>query len=1161
MPMRRESGRASGTGRPKRKQAPTGRRVRRTERDPQQSSLGSNAAAAHGYTRKTPTRTIRRVQAKEERGTRQVLRPRAAPSTANEARIQASTSARIAAREAREIQAKRKESERHTSFLRRLVRSAEGAASANPIVRALSSSPPKVLDRELKGTGHLVKESAKLADLVQRKGFTVSTGAGPNIAGTVATRGRKQKRGGRPIAAIQPRKVAVKDMPKVAQNAIKDAINAPAQALPSLVVPVSAAAKATRGDTAELKKYAKDIEKNDPVYAAATGNFKKAGRLAKEHPGFTAAEVVGGARALDRGIGRVVRATGRVTGSKRVQAAGATHTRPDATVPGTGMREVRTYSRGVVGKRVNVARDKARTRKADKLRAQADRVAKTDVDAADRLRERAAKTDPLIMSAAKQKEYVDLQEAAGERARRRNVQERDVQVTKLVKRGGGERGGAALNLTVQGITKASVKDLRAYRDELARAAEGLVDSDKLRANRKLRQEIDRSIKRADRGGRVRGLDLEKVQEVAREYSRDVDVPLDKRLADLKILPRERGERAKLLPNAVRQGKATVTDAGIVDAEGRVIPTARLRELAEERGATPSYISQGPNARGARNYYVASAREPVIPGRARTGQATLEGTSDSHPETVRASALRRENIAQAAENFRKELGDAAVRDRGGDVRPVPYAVAMKQARNLTASTGERYVPVSFEPWALTREHREGMLAGINEDSPRAAQHLFSSVQQALDPKNAGQHTSGSFVVVSETSARRMSQHASVLNPNDFENIAQAFRGGFSRTVLSVSPSPTIGNFVEAGVRTTVSRAGPISAYTMYRTFKKMTPAEKQEFQDRVFGAGPVTLRAQSRHFEPGQLSDGAAKDIARGWESVKRAPVSKQVVGAWHQWNHFITRWLNGKIEKTAQYAMAGKAIRDSGLMGESILRLSDKAMEQAARGVQGTAEQNMLAKAVIRDFGKYDGFSPAQRRLIANYTPFLAWWMSAARFVGMMPLERPLMTALLAANERATTDWQELKGTQDWLRGTAVIGKTRWQVSRNTPFGAFSDPVGTFGQLILPQIVPAIYNSGGLDWKGDPLRNEDGSPFTQQQRAKQILLTMLESSVPLYAVPDRAIDFTKNPSKLLNPIRVRPSSTSTGGGGAIPPSEPSGPTTQLPSAPALPSGGGQYRLP
>jgi hypothetical protein len=72
-------------------------------------------------------------------------------------------------------------------------------------------------------------------------------------------------------------------------------------------------------------------------------------------------------------------------------------------------------------------------------------------------------------------------------------------------------------------------------------------------------------------------------------------------------------------------------------------------------------------------------------------------------------------------------------------------------------------------------------------------------------------------------------------------------------------------------------------------------------------------------------------------------------------------------------------------------------------------------------------------------------------------------------------------------------------------------------------------------------------------------MSLLGSSVPIYALPTRAIDYTKNPDKLLNPVRIR----SKNGAGSVSTAagiDDSAPPSNLPSAPTLPSGGG-YRLP
>ena len=80
-----------------------------------------------------------------------------------------------------------------------------------------------------------------------------------------------------------------------------------------------------------------------------------------------------------------------------------------------------------------------------------------------------------------------------------------------------------------------------------------------------------------------------------------------------------------------------------------------------------------------------------------------------------------------------------------------------------------------------------------------------------------------------------------------------------------------------------------------------------------------------------------------------------------------------------------------------------------------------MADAVLDAYGNYSRFSPGQRRLLAEYTPFLARTMpSSARFLGVvLPRDHPTL-ALLTANQRATADWRDAMGLDDlpsWLAG------------------------------------------------------------------------------------------------------------------------------------------------
>jgi hypothetical protein len=91
---------------------------------------------------------------------------------------------------------------------------------------------------------------------------------------------------------------------------------------------------------------------------------------------------------------------------------------------------------------------------------------------------------------------------------------------------------------------------------------------------------------------------------------------------------------------------------------------------------PAFLTQAPNTRGAKNFYVASDRAPVIRKTARTGEATRKGTFDAHPETLRENAAKAQGLADATDGFTGFIHES------GTVR------ARRSARSRTAPTLRR-----------------------------------------------------------------------------------------------------------------------------------------------------------------------------------------------------------------------------------------------------------------------------------------------------------------------------------------------------------------------------------------------------------------------------------------------------------------------------------------
>lgn len=1026
-------------------------------------------------------------------------------------RSKAGKRSRVVARRAEEKRQVRKALSLVEGASRRRVKQS-GPNALQQAVR-IPEKVPGALDRELRGKGVVLPAIGKAAKKVAEIANSNPYGSDVERSGVGI---QSQMREG-------PKRLS------------EDALNLAPSAVSGAYVYGRAGAKALTGDTKEAKAVIKGIQQDDPVYALATGDPKRALKLANEHPGFAAAEVFGVARGLDRGASRTVRGTGRTlkgvgkaTGSKRLQEKGekvrrvaATETRPDAVVPGTNLRESRRYDRGLVTKTVQKRQDKKKARQAQDLRQRADNLERTHggpTQASTQLRRDAAQKDPTVMKPGKVKRAVDVYEAASESNRKRKMADADDKIAEVTK---GERG-AAMNLVAQRIVDATPDDLRAYKAELERAYKTLDSASKRAANENLRSLIDESLKAEKKKPGT----LKKSEAAAKRYAREVDQPLDRRLEDLGLIDKAQAARSKLEPYAVRRMGAKVDPKqGLVTKGGAKLSDDAIRAHMKRNGVDPddaAYISQAPNSTSAGSYYRSSYQEPKYTGKARTEKPTQEGTFDASTEAVRARATKAANVIAAAENYRGFLKDFAVRDPdSGRSEVVSLKAAKEGAARLTERTGVDYRVVRATPWGVSKDQFARMLDDIGDEAdPRA----FKAFREQIDAGLKGEGE-GPYAIIPETAARQLQEHMDVLSPNDAGKLAQAARASFSRTVLSLSPSPTAGNLVEGAFRALASRSGPTSRVTYGRVMKRLReidPEAAARFEDRTLGTGRVSLQTQRRFTEPQQFSDGPMRKAVAGVAAARKLPGPKQASAAWQAWTSLVfDRINNTMIERPAQKVMLGKAIRDSGLMNDGALNTSRKAIEQAAQGLRGTAEQVRMADDLRDMYGAYRAFSPTKRRVIANYTPFLAWYLNAARFVGVvLPRDHPVALAVIASAAQVTDDVDRQKARPGWLKGTLESGGVTWQATRNTPFGAFTDPLATGEGLILPQISVLSAVAQGEDWKGKKLRNPDGSPYTEQQKIAYALGELMKSSVPAVAVPDRVTKYANKPSSLLNAVRV-----------------------------------------
>lgn len=973
------------------------------------------------------------------------------------------------------------------------------------------------LKREFEGRGQLAAQSAKLAANIENTNPLVRAagmlpGTGPLIV-----------------------------------RAIKDAINLPAQAVSSLYVPAAGVVEAIKGHPERLKKVGHDISTTDPVYAAgeavvkgvrgdtkgAVKAGKRAVKLANEHPGFTAVEVAGLKGTVGRGVTRVERVAGRKP-----------PVRPSATVPGTNLVQTRAYSKDAFTRAHERRQDTRAVKSSDALRAHAVELEKRDpakyAGRISELRKEADRgtvarvgADPRVMSDAEIKRRASERVAVNETVRRENRTKVGQEVNRAIapktRLKGREKPTAAVVLHAQGITDASVGDLVKYKAEIAQHYEGLSAAGK-KANRELQAEIQKAIDAKPDPG--------KVAAGAEGYA-GVMKPRTRTLVDRGMLPAAAADKAPLVPYAVRKMGAKVTDEGPVHATtGEPIRAKDIRAHMQAHGVSePTYVTQAPGKRGASAFFMSSDKPPSIAGPTRTGTATVKGTFSAHPDVLAEGAARAQGLIDAADGFTASVKEFAHQPTMGKLKNKQAADNM--ARELHAKTGVEYRPVRLNPFSGKAQQLQVLLDKAGEGGIDQQLGDLQPVREALEGAYKGHDGPGPWALVPRAAADEFAAHVQKMGVGPASKVAQLTQQTFRRAVLATSPTWFAGNLIEAGLRSSLARAGP-SSFKLGRDVLKrvdaISPQLGQELRARAVGGGHFKS-ADTLHVRRGaeQFEGSKLEPIAAGLHKFWEMPGPKQASEVWNRWTDLVFRQVNGRIESGFQTAMLGRALRNSPLMDNQLPKLSAQAIDQAARGLTGTNEQVAFARQVERMYGKYGGFNAGTRWAIAMYTPFIPWTLNAVKFVyDVLPRDHPTTTALIAASEQWSDEWRKDHGLDlfmngalpGFLQGSIPLGEGKHQRApfRYTPFGAFGDPLATAGGAVLPQYQGVLAAFKGEDWKGAKLRNPDGSEMDTLGKSKAAAQAFTEATVPLLGIVKRVSKkgpAALNPLAPVNPAKVK----------------------------------------
>lgn len=598
-----------------------------------------------------------------------------------------------------------------------------------------------------------------------------------------------------------------------------------------------------------------------------------------------------------------------------------------------------------------------------------------------------------------------------------------------------------------------------------------------------------------------------------------------------FLDPEQAMRSKLFPYAQAHMGATYDHVGgrLVKADGTTLPTQEvLNHLSDNGVSDPAFVAHLPGKIGAGHFYKAyRMARGALSGGTRTGKAFAQGSYDhtwngligqvaNRAQTLSRAALHDRVISRFGVRIPQDVTDKlGIKSPNGDFTPDE---ARRVARAAQVDDHGNPIPNALELVPVARAPK-GVLDSIRDlQSPHELHNVSQLELKALADsiRETARRTDGTrnVVLVPKDVVDRFAQQYARTDTllKSVGRVTQQFR----RTVLPYSTHWMLQIGSEAGLRAILGgalhpdylRAG--RALTHYLEQTPEGRAANAEMTNATFysGGGSGVREAAMGRAGRGNL-DIHNPNAGRVASAARAFSPTRVLVAAHNRYADTITAAMYG-LEHNARLMGLGKLahreVQSFGHSWSNTVRLQGKAI--ADLGEKLKADPALTAKfgrEIDNIFGKYSKFTPAQRAMIQSFTPFLPWYLNAAKYVlWHLPAHHPVATSLLASL-RQTVNQDVADGKQLPLNVWAMQ-----ELARISPFGIFTPPStkpSTGGALegqhvldaFLPQAQGSLYNLAGINSFGaGPLKGPKGSVKAKSGPAAAAAAeNLLEAFLPL----------------------------------------------------------------
>jgi hypothetical protein len=613
-------------------------------------------------------------------------------------------------------------------------------------------------------------------------------------------------------------------------------------------------------------------------------------------------------------------------------------------------------------------------------------------------------------------------------------------------------------------------------------------------------------------------------------------------AKVKAAKAERRDAKKALAG-VKVPKARKFPIGLVDQNGQKITLEGVRAAFRDEfgdGSIPAFVSHVDRTSEAANFvnWRNQGGRKTADAHKRTGEAARRGTHAFDEQAAVDSVVHAQGVASAAQNWDRFTGRFGTKDQHGNAYTGDGAAAALRERTEGYNAEVPELEWVAVPQAPARYGPE-RIQEIGEMQGSATGEVPVGLRDEKIPGYTADELEamggkGRFVLVPKVA---LEEFRKAQDPTSWEvsKAAQAFTNVFRGTVLPTSTKWLFGNVAEMALRLAfhhgVQVVGDVRrGRSVMKAIEEADGEVWRQLKMRAQGGqvyGSADRLAIQRNAS--MFQSRALRGPARAISAARHTVGIQQVVDGYQFYARSVIK-LNKMMEQQGQLAVVGKvARRDLQEMTGSWARslsLQGKVFEELAKGdrLKSTEWAIKVAREIDKTLGKYNRFSPELRKTIQTATPFLPWYLNAARFVyWTLPVESPVRGAVLANVERAFDADMEKRadalppgdlGANPQRSDGGIVALTRY-----TPFGAFTgmgrnaleagDGNGkrfwqTLAEPFFPQFsTPVLTTVFGLNFAHRDLDLESGESPTAGQSGLMALYSLFESVAPFVQIGRR----------------------------------------------------------